>query len=270
MSYLERYMSGEYEAVWDELTALGDLRDDETRAAAIAVAQETMQRVKANIKMLADRLWSLGFRFGEGFLGETYADRLKYFLDDAPVYGFANDHTDLFREEIARLETITGGLPISLRTFYAIIGSVNFVGTGPMWREDEPITGRPLARRMLSRYGSDPLFVFSPKIALQVYSDWQAAFTQPDPPKGVIEPDAIDIAPSHDYKIGIGGDGPYQIRVPSTAADAPLVDEWHQTTFVNYLRICCRWGGFPGLEHHRDRDNLKKMIADLTEGLIAF
>ena len=40
-------------------------------------------------------------------------------------------------------------------------------------------------------------------------------------------------------------------RLPDLAADTHLLFEWHHTTFVTYLRLCCRWGGFPGLERAR-------------------
>ena len=57
------------------------------------------------------------------------------------------------------------------------------------------------------------------------------------------------IAPDHWFKYNISGSGSYEIAVPDPAADARLFLEWHHTTFVNYLRICFRWGGLPGLEH---------------------
>lgn len=37
-------------------------------------------------------------------------------------------------------------------------------------------------------------------------------------------------------------------QLPCKAFDAPLLLEKHHTTFINYLRLCIRWGGFPGLE----------------------
>lgn len=254
---LERYRRGECEAVWAEVTALGDLRDDvEMQLVAVAIAQETMQRVKVNIRTLAERLQRLGFRFGEGFLGETHEEKLKPLLDDAPVYSFSNARHDLFRDEIVRLEDRTGGLPIALRVFYEMVGGVNLVGTSPMWKEYETDPKRPLARHALSRYGSDPLFVWSAKVALESYLGGYGA---------------IFIAPNYDYKFGIGGgSGPYEVRAPCATADASLENEWHQTTFVDYLRICCRWGGFPGLEYHREKDRLAGVIHDLTHDLLPF
>lgn len=60
-TFLERYMHGECEQVWDELYAQGDaiyqkaLLDD-----AVAVAKETMLRVRNNIERITTRLYSIG------------------------------------------------------------------------------------------------------------------------------------------------------------------------------------------------------------------
>jgi hypothetical protein len=132
-----------------------------------------------------------------------------------------------------------------------------------MWRElDPPRPGdEPLLRGYrLSRYGSDPLYVRSPKLVL-----WFADYFDE---QSLTE---VDIAPDFDAKFGGSVSGPYRVMVPSSAADVPLDREWHQTTFVNYLRICCRWGGFPGLEFHRDKDRLAAgVIHDLTRDLMPF
>lgn len=56
-TYLERYVSGEYEQVWDELVTLGAaVRQDPVYTDALAVARETMRRARANIDRLIPRL----------------------------------------------------------------------------------------------------------------------------------------------------------------------------------------------------------------------
>ncbi|HEY7983409.1 MAG TPA: hypothetical protein VID73_04535, partial [Ktedonobacterales bacterium] len=77
---------------------------------------------------------------------------------------------------------------------------------------------------------------------------------------------AIPLAPDEHFKYGVSGGGSYEITVPNAAADAPLEGEWHETTFVAYLRICFRWGGFPGL--HTRRRIPQKDIAFLTHSLL--
>ena len=58
----------------------------------------------------------------------------------------------------------------------------------------------------------------------------------------------------------------YTIDLPNASADIALDGEPHNTTFVDYLRIAFRWGGFPGWERHQERP--EKELAFLTEGLL--
>jgi hypothetical protein len=66
-SFLERYQSGEHEEVWAELTALGSaIRDEALYSDALAVAHETVRRVRRNIETLISRLRQLDYEFGYG------------------------------------------------------------------------------------------------------------------------------------------------------------------------------------------------------------
>jgi hypothetical protein len=56
----------------------------------------------------------------------------------------------------------------------------------------------------------------------------------------------IDIAPDAKHKEDVSGGAPYGVAVPSPLADATLLNEWHETTFVRYLRVAFSGGGFPG------------------------
>ena len=69
MNYLERYTNGEYEQVWDDLLALGaKVREGQVYPDALAVARETMRRVRQNIETLIQRLLHIGFVFGYNYL----------------------------------------------------------------------------------------------------------------------------------------------------------------------------------------------------------
>ncbi len=60
-SFLERYASGEHEQVGDELLALGTaVREEPLYTGALAVARETMRRVRHNIAALVARLTEIG------------------------------------------------------------------------------------------------------------------------------------------------------------------------------------------------------------------
>ena len=106
---LDRYLAGEHEAVWRDLLALGTaVREDPHAADALAVAYETMGRVEENVRTVSGRLVRSGFTKSDGRL-------------HAPP----NRSVDM---QIRQLEKVAGTLPISLRAFYEIVGSVDWIG----------------------------------------------------------------------------------------------------------------------------------------------
>jgi hypothetical protein len=115
-TYLERYLAGEHEQVWADLLALGDrVRQEPLYADALAVARETMRRVRHNIEVLIPRLTAWGYHFG-------YEN-----LHVEP--GFASRQPGVFRTPEPRIagvldafETTIGVLPLSLYAWYETIG----------------------------------------------------------------------------------------------------------------------------------------------------
>lgn len=77
-------------------------------------------------------------------------------------------------------------------------------------------------------------------------------------------PYAVPVAPDFYHKADVSGGREYNISVPAVADDPPLNDEWHKTTFLKYLEIAVKWGGFPGLERSPGHD---WPIRELVEGL---
>jgi hypothetical protein len=61
-------------------------------------------------------------------------------------------------------------------------------------------------------------------------------------------PYLVPIAPDDVHKDNVSGGMWYNLSVPAIADDPPLNDERHRTTFVSYLELAVRWGGFPGLD----------------------
>ena len=57
----------------------------------------------------------------------------------------------------------------------------------------------------------------------------------------------IPIAPDYYHKENVSGGMWYGVEVPNEKDDPELLEEWHHTTFVRYLRLCFEWGGFPGV-----------------------
>jgi hypothetical protein len=287
-TYLERYLAGEHEGVWVELLALGErVREEPVYSDALAVARETMRRVRHNIELLVPRLEQLGYRFGYEWVDEDELD----FADHQPPV-FAPPKPDV-HERITELETLAGVLPLSLQAWYETVGAVNFVGMEPEhWRQLAPVdpardaflafvVSHPHAsaaevQQYLREHpdltvsnaeeevGLDPLQVFpiDDHLEMALYERGRTHTAPGESSGGGAEErigqgprqqEKVDLilAPDHLHKFAISGMGAYTVSIPDLAADTAVFLEWHHTTFVNYLRICCRWGGLPGLERAR-------------------
>ncbi len=270
-TYLERYVVGEYAQVWDELVALGAaVREEPLYGDALAVARETMRRVRHNIEMLIPRLETVGYEFGYGWAEG------RGFPTAPPDPIFSPPQPNVARV-IAELERRAGVLPLSLRAFYEIVGAVNFVGAAPeAWRDWHSTPD-----------GLDALYVYSAEVAVEDAITWREQYgdvteEEWDLP-GLDEEDLCDarayaalphdcwlvpIAPDEWHKYDISGCGAYEIAIPNLAADARLLTQRHRTTFVNYLRICLRWAGFPKLEQIPGAASALSGLSALTRDLL--
>jgi hypothetical protein len=240
----DRYVAGEHEAVWAELVALGPrVREDPEAADALAVAYETMRRVELNVRTVIERLRGIGYLFLPQEKGvSSWISRMRCGRDDS-----AHAHvspTARARAQRVSLEKSVGALPLSLRAFYEVVGAVNLIGEHP--------TVAPPAGAI----ATDPLVVYGLDDALQQVDAMDAE-----------ERDAIWIAPDDLHKAGTSGGDPYAIAVPDLRADGELLDERHNLLFVQYLRLCFRFGGFPGYDGQED---LPREIDQLSVDLVPF
>ena len=243
LPFFDRYLEGEHEDVWKELVALGDkVRSEDYAADAMAVAYETMHRVEQNVRLLAERLRALNYRF-------------VYPGSDGSLFGLrkAKEHEPLaappakVRDQIADLEAQAGGpIPLALRAFFEVVGEVNFNGDHPS-----------LAPKQ-SDVAPDPLMVCSVEEALACVDMYE---------REEDEPLTLDFAPDALHKANVSGGDPYSFAVPNGAADALVEGEPHGVNFVEYLRIAIAWGGFPGWE---GQASCPSEIERLREGLRPF
>lgn len=181
-------------------------------------------RVGEQIAEIAQRLPALGYEFQD------------------PSAVFPGPEPDV-EEAIARIEREIGPLPLSLKAFWRLVGSVDFTARHEVFAACEyPWDGCEYP---------DPLVVYPPSAAiaeLDEFLDDREERMRCDLPY------LVPIAPDDLHKDNVSGAMWYNLSVPAVADDPPLNDERHQTTFVSYLELAVRWGGFPGLdrcpEHH--------------------
>ncbi len=249
LPYYERYMAGDHRQVWLELNALGaSVRTDQYAADARAVAYATMSRIAQNISTIIERLREIGYEFkvesGDQDNVIPFAvARWNLWMNTgvreraAPLMPPERRLADMIR-----LQQDAGTMPISLRTWFEIVGSVTLLGRQPALSPDDG-TQRP-----------DPLVVvpFS-----QVLRAWDASL--PEISAGG-QPFMAELAPCP------GGQA-YSVKLPAPGMDAVLENEPHGRNFVDYLRLALQWGGFPGLENALPKP---KEVEFLSKGLLAF
>jgi hypothetical protein len=164
-TYYERYINGEYEQVWNELIALGDrVREEPVYSDARAVATETMQRAKRNIEKLYARLQNLGYEFliekpastsnplqglsqqlkDDPLLGNVFGsmlsglESLQSLLSSMgstaqpprTYHAYMPPEPDI-EQQIQAFELEIGKLPLSIRAWCEVVGSVDFLGDYP-------------------------------------------------------------------------------------------------------------------------------------------
>src|SRR6266851_8967928 len=247
----DRYLEGSYQEVYDDLITMQEqVFVEHNYEDALLVAREIMKRVRHNIELLIPRLHDLRYQFGKGFFEDMSLEERIMVENDAPIFKEPVPETP---EKVFSLEELAGTLPLSLKCWYEEVGSINLVGLFP-----------PNGDRDFDlKYGCilDPLFVYSIDMAIKMVTDYIR--------RGVCNRDpSLALSPDNYYKYGFGGSGAYSIVLPCKAFDAPLLLEKHHTTFVNYLRLCFQWGGFPGLES--DNRLSQSELAFLTKDLLPF
>lgn len=270
--YLERYLAGEYEQVWDELLAQrAAIRDEPLATDAWVVAQETMRRVRRNIELLIPRLQALGYRFGKAqrvsnrmvIIDPSRLDEfLEDYLTEYPVFQPPPPET---ARRLDELEQRAGLLPLSLRAFYLEIGGVNLTGMHP-W-----------APRVLDY---DPLFIFPLAELLEEVrflnedededEDTPAPDEEEDAPgpgRGAAGEIDLWLSPDALHKFRVSGGDPYTMTVPNANIDGVFHDGYHDVTFVEYLRLCFRSGGLTDLEHEEHAQDNPRFLHTPVPGV---
>lgn len=234
-------MAGEREKVWQELIALGEVNGPLAEDAR-AVARETMTRARTNIERLIELLPKNGYKFS---YEPDAKKRQPYWAGDS-----AKMHEPPAKDvakTLDRVEKLVGRLPLSLRAWWEVVGSVNMIGDGP---EEWP-----------SDIERDPLFM-DPPLLQGIEYQWERwkeeeeeeedDFDAEDCKRLGLDPDDfegfwIDIAPDDYHKANCSGGNPYRIKIVP-AADAKWDGANHDAKyFVGYLRQSFHWCGFAGV-----------------------
>jgi hypothetical protein len=258
-SFYKRYKEGECQEVWTELVNYGQAIRDDARMLedAVSVARETMSRARYNIELLIERLRNIKYVF---VVEELYETRQPYTPPDSEIIELINS-----------FEATAGFLPLSVKTFFTKVGMVNFMGAHPYLSEYTDFYVEYKLKEL-----SDPLcFGFDP-IDLEISRNGRLEFPTASLEKQSHE---FEIAPDIFHKANYSGGAAYTILLPDGAADAKLHYWQGKGTFVDYLRVSFKWGGFAGIasindgigsyKYYREVDLPLPELAYLTEGLLS-
>ena len=177
----------------------------------INIIEKKIKSFKTSICNIKENLLNLNYKFNN------------------PLNAVQNPDTDI-KTKISLIEKEFGDLPVSIKFFYFCIGGIDFTGYHPDWKGcDYP----------------DPVFIYSFDAALEEFDAWKY---DPEDYNNSFGSFRIPIAPDYYHKENVSGGMWYGIGIPNKENDPVLLEEWHNTSFLNYLEICLQWGGFPGLE----------------------
>jgi hypothetical protein len=217
VTLLERYLNGERDAVWAELRAAEEsVREEPLFSEAQAVLREAMTRVRRNIQTIVTFLEGEGYRFGTYPQGDTPLEGVQPREDfsDLPLGMPLPD----VLERMKAFEAEFGAIPLSLKMFWEVVGSVNLVGHHPDWYSY-----------------SNPLWVEAIdgalEMAIQEYEDQDMR---------------IPIAPDIYHKDNVSGGEGYYLNLPNNCFDGAFWYEDSEVSFLEFLRINLEYAGFPG------------------------
>ena len=246
MSLYDRYKNGEQREVWAYIRTQSNQSCWEN-VDIVSVARATMERVAKNADFIAGRLKSEGWF---ALTGDTIDLRTLPAPEDGAIFSMVREVTQ-------------APLPLSLEVFWTIVGGINWV-----W-DYERRTPRPTLGVDAPLDELDPLCVYPPEAAAYAVDEWMDDSYQEYSglPPGQFR---LDLAPDDLHKANISGGDPYGMILPSNSPD-PLFSAGSQSLpFVDYLRHCFSWAGFPGLESHAHQSDVDKFIATFSDGLVPF
>ncbi|NJP06972.1 MAG: hypothetical protein HC837_15810 [Chloroflexaceae bacterium] len=246
-SYLERYEQGHYEEVWLELTALGPtVRQEPIYSEAVAVARETMRRVRHNLELLVERLPTLNYRFAT-----------------TPPLEYAHEQKSTY---LQRIEQQYNPLPLSIRQFYEVFDEVTLLGDHPVLNRydmDDTLDQEELSDE-LSVLFTDPLCLFS-----LAPLEGTVEGIDDESMRQLGQFATIDLTPDLTFFTSAQTQM-NKLIIPNSSMDVhATTGTWAGMLFISYLRLSFKWGGFAGFSYQPEAAKVAKAELDfLTKDLL--
>lgn len=252
---LKHYLAGQHHEVYRDILMMNEkIYEEPVYNEVLALVHEMMRHIRWNIEQLVPRLYAVHYQFGKGFweqFNDLASDEQKHLHDRLPVF---KPPSRTANEQLAYLEQLVGSVPLSLKYWYKEVGSINLVGLFSSVDQKEG----------MSRDDGcllDPLFIYPIDVVIEMVHQQKESGAWLLFPSLALSPDCY-------YKYGLSGTGSYSIPLPCLCFDTQITLESSSTTFIDYLRSCFQWGGFPGLAYKKQLSD--EMLHFLTKDLMPF
>ena len=214
MGLLEKYLQGDTVRVYEEISGMGsDAFERKNFREVRAVLTETMNRVAYNLDIIHSALRQMNYCFNDKPRYDFERPLLK------PQWGA--------QFQIIKLQKTVqplGFVPLSLKMFFSIVGSCNFA-----WDYD--------TNPDIPWVGADPIQVTPVTDLLGEAKD-----LEPDEDG---DPVGLPLSADYYHKDNISGGPAYSIELTTKPqVDSRYLNEEHETSFINYLRIAIENCGF--------------------------
>ncbi len=234
MNLIERYNNGETVSVWQDIETMGQAAfKPEIYSEVEEVLDETFSRVRYNLDVIHEELLKIDYKFN---LDESYSSSKPV---NKPL-----KNADKLLGNLDKMVKPFGYVPVTLKKFYQIVGSCNFG-----WDYENNET--------LMWHYSDPIQIGSLDDLIQEMkdNDWQEMM---DENVGDGEPVYLELAADFYHKDNVSGGMAYSIEITKQPSiDSLFLFEEHETTFVNYLRICFENCGFSRITNPKSNNKYK-------------
>ncbi|PBJ12867.1 hypothetical protein [Flavobacterium sp. ACN6] len=221
MNFYERYLKGETKEVYNDIYELGNDAFLPNNSVEIEkVLTETFERVAYNLGIIYKELVNINYLFKTDF----------QFNFERPLLN-PLPNTDSLLEKLEESVKSFGFVPLSLKMFYKIVGACNF-GWDYDTNED-----------FIWEY-ADPIQIISLDELISIVTDEYAfeTFQEYYEDDGFV---SLELSADYFHKDNISGGQGYALQVTSKpSVDGQFLYEEHNTTFINYLRICFENCGF--------------------------
>ncbi len=241
MTFYDRYISGETKTVYDDIYKLGqDAFLAENFTDIEKVMAETFHRVAYNLDIIYKELKAINYFFKTEF---------KYNFERPLIKPLPN--TGHLLKTLDETVSEFGFIPLSLKMFYEIVGACNFA-----WDYEKN-------EELMWNY-ADPIQICSiDDLVSTIDEDWleetREMFNNSEyinDPEAQEEYPHLEISADFYHKDNVSGGMPYCIKITKTPSiDSRFLFEPHNTTFINYLRICFENCGFSRITIPENKNN---------------